>query len=103
MCGFFFFGNLIMLNVFIGLSINNYQQNQQEQTGEANLDEDDKTWLSIKTQIYRLIPIPKKLPPENKIREKLFHFFKSKYYKIVNGIFSILFILNMSFFSTDMS
>jgi hypothetical protein len=33
MCVFIFFGNLIMLNVFMGLSINNFQQIQQELSG----------------------------------------------------------------------
>ena len=34
---FFFFGNLIMLNVFVGLSVSNFKRLKDITTGEASL------------------------------------------------------------------
>jgi hypothetical protein len=45
-----------MLNVFIGLSLYNFKKIKEEVIGETRLTKDDKVWLSIKSQIYRLRP-----------------------------------------------
>lgn len=34
---FFFFGNLIMLNVFIGLSVSNFKRLKDKNTGDSKL------------------------------------------------------------------
>ncbi len=60
---FFFFGNMIMLNVFIGLSVNNFQKIKSQVTGLSRLSKDNKMWFSIKNTIHRLRPIMKDIPP----------------------------------------
>lgn len=37
---FFFFGNLIMLNVFIGLSVSNFKRLKDKTTGQAKLNKE---------------------------------------------------------------
>ena len=60
---FFFLGNLIMLNVFIGLSVYNFQKIKSQVTGLSRLSKNDKMWFSIKNTIYRLSPKMKDMPP----------------------------------------
>jgi hypothetical protein len=60
---FFFFGNMIMLNIFIGLSVNNFQKIKSQVTGLARLSKDNKMWFSIKNTIHRLKPTMKDSPP----------------------------------------
>ena len=96
--GFFFFGNMIMLNVLIGLSVYNLKKIKEQVTGEAKLSNDNKMWLSIKNQIFRLKPKIKDSPPHNPI-SIAFHTFKSsKAYKLFNVIMFILFMINMSLY-----
>lgn len=59
---FFFFGNLIMLNVFIGLSVYNFQKIKSQVTGLSRLSKDNKMWFSIKNVIHRLSPKMKDIP-----------------------------------------
>lgn len=59
---FFFFGNLIMLNVFIGLSVYNFQKIKSQVTGLTRLSKDNKMWFSIKNVIHRLSPKMKDIP-----------------------------------------
>ena len=54
---FFFFGNLIMLNVFVGLSVSNFKRLKEKTTGESKLTKKERMWLSVKEQIYRLKPL----------------------------------------------
>jgi hypothetical protein len=39
---FFFFGNMIMLNVFLGLSVYNFKKIKDQVTGYSKLSKDDK-------------------------------------------------------------
>jgi hypothetical protein len=54
---FFFFANLIMLNVFIGLSVSIFKVLKEKTTGESKLSKKERMWLSVKEQIYRLQPL----------------------------------------------
>lgn len=45
-----------MLNVFLGLSIYNFQKIKDHVTGYYKLTQDDKMWLSIKNNIFRMKP-----------------------------------------------
>jgi hypothetical protein len=54
---------MIMLNVFIGLSVNNFQKIKSQVTGVARLSKDEKMWFSIKNTIHRLKPKVKDSPP----------------------------------------
>ncbi len=45
-----------MLNVFLGLSVYNFKKIKNQATGLNKLTEDDKMWLSIKNNIYRMHP-----------------------------------------------
>jgi len=56
---------LIMLNVFIGLSVYNFQKIKSQVTGLSRLSKNDKMWFSIKNTIYRLSPKMKDTPPNN--------------------------------------
>ncbi len=100
---FFFFGNMIMLNVFIGLSVNNFQKIKSQVTGVARLSKDGKMWFSIKNTIHRLKPKMKDSPPSNIISQKVHTFMSSKAYKIITTILLILFLINMSFYTTNMT
>jgi len=62
---FFFFGNMIMLNVFIGLSVYNFQKIKSQVTGLSKLSKDNRVWFSIKNTIYRLKPKMKDIPLDN--------------------------------------
>jgi len=52
-----------MLNVFIGLSVYNFQKIKSQVTGLSRLSKNDKMWFSIKNTIYRLNPKMKDMPP----------------------------------------
>lgn len=52
-----------MLNVFIGLSVYNFQKIKSQVTGLSRLSKNDKMWFSIKNTIYRLSPKIKDMPP----------------------------------------
>jgi hypothetical protein len=94
---------MIMLNVFIGLSVYNFQKIKSQVTGLARLSKDSKMWFSIKNTIHRLSPKMKDSPPENLISQKVHIFINSKAYKVISIIVLILFMVNMSFYTTNMS
>ena len=48
---FFFFGNLIILNSFISLSLITFKKLKEKETGEVYLNETEKMWLRLKSQI----------------------------------------------------
>jgi hypothetical protein len=54
---------MIMLNVFIGLSVYNFQKIKSQVTGLTRLSKDNKMWFSIKNTIHRLSPKMKDTPP----------------------------------------
>lgn len=100
---FFFIGNLIMLNVFIGLSVYNFQKIKSQVTGLSRLSKNDKMWFSIKNTIYRLSPKMKDTPPNNCLSQYVHRFKNSTTYKIINVILFILFMVSMSLYTTNMS
>lgn len=51
-----------MLNVFIGLSVYNFQKIKSQVTGLTKLSKDNKMWFSIKNVIHRLSPKIKDIP-----------------------------------------
>jgi len=54
-----------MLNVFIGLSVYNFQKIKSQVTGLSKLSKDNRVWFSIKNTIYRLKPKMKDIPLDN--------------------------------------
>lgn len=100
---FFFFGNLIMLNVFIGLSVSIFKVLKEKTTGESKLSKKERMWLSVKEQIYRLQPLIYDQEPENILRRYAYKLEKSTCYKVVKGIFFVGFLVTMSMFKSNMS
>ena len=56
---FFFFGNLIILNSFISISVINFRKLKEKETGEKFISEVERNWLRIKLQILKLVPMRK--------------------------------------------
>lgn len=52
-----------MLNVFIGLTVYNFQKIKSQITGVYQLNKDEKMWFSIKNTINRLTPKIKDAAP----------------------------------------
>lgn len=92
-----------MLNVFIGLSVYNFQKIKSQVTGLSRLSKNDKMWFSIKNTIHRLSPKMKDTPPNNSLSQYVYQFKNSKTYKIINVILFILFMVSMSLYTTNMS
>ncbi len=92
-----------MLNVFLGLSIYNFKKIKDQVTGFSKLNEDDKMWLSIKNNIFRMIPKMRDSIPDNFISPILYEFIKSKAYTFLNVVIFVLFMVTMSLFETNMS
>lgn len=99
---FFFFGNLIMLNVFVGLSVSNFKRLKDITTGEARLSKVERMWLSVKSQIYRLQPLTLQTRPRNSLRGLAYDMTTHNGYKIVQGILFLGFLISMSTFTTNM-
>lgn len=100
---FFFFGNLIMLNVFIGLSVSNFKRLKDKTTGESKLNKEEKEWLNIKTQIYGLHPKILHSKPAFCIRGYAYCVANFRYYKAIQGFFFFGFLIAMSLFTSKMS
>lgn len=94
---------MIMLNVFIGLSVYNFQKIKSEVTGLARLSKDNKMWFSIKNTIHTLSPKMKDSPPDNCLSYFIHYFINSKAYKIICTIMMIIFMVTMSLYTTNMS
>ena len=92
-----------MLNVFIGLSVYNFQKIKSQVTGLSRLSKNDKMWFSIKNTIHRLSPKMKDTSPNNSLSQYVYQFKNSKTYKIINVILFILFMVSMSLYTTNMS
>lgn len=99
---FFFFGNLIMLNVFVGLSVTNFKFLREIITGEAKLSKEEREWLSIKTQIYQLEPLMLQKKPGNPVRGLAYQITTHIGYKIFQGIIFISFLVSMSLYRSNM-
>jgi hypothetical protein len=92
-----------MLNVFIGLSVYNFQKIKAQVTGISSLSSDNKMWLSIKNTIHRLNPKMKDVPPANIISQTIHSFKNSSAYKIINIGCFLFFIVSMSLYTSNMS
>ncbi|CAK89639.1 unnamed protein product (macronuclear) [Paramecium tetraurelia] len=79
---FFFLGFLCLLNMFIGLIVNAYQEAKMKAQNLHLLDETQREWFQIKMQIYTMKPLVKSQKPENALRKLLFFMVKQKYFKI---------------------
>ena len=99
---FFFFSNLILLNVFLGVAISNFKNLKEIATGEAQLTTKQKMWLSIKTQIYRLKPLIFLKKPENIIRMKVYFLVNHKFYRAFQICILVLYLLTLSFYKSNM-
>ena len=51
---FFFLGNMVIINCFIGLALYNFKKIKERETGEKGMTEIEKHWLRIKMQIVQL-------------------------------------------------
>lgn len=60
-------------------------------------------WLSVKEQIYRLKPLIYLDRPKNLLRGYAYDIAMSKVYKLVKGIFFLVFLITMSLFKSNMS
>ncbi|CAD8180886.1 unnamed protein product [Paramecium pentaurelia] len=100
---FFFLGNLCLLNMFIGLIVNAYQEAKMKAQNFHLLDETQREWFQIKMQIYNMQPLVKSKKPSNFIRKILFQLVKQKYFKIfwLIIIFCNTIILSMYFQRSD--
>ncbi|KAM3128562.1 hypothetical protein pb186bvf_019330 [Paramecium bursaria] len=78
---FFFIGNLCMLNMFIGLVVNTYQEAKLKAQGYDTLDENQREWQHIKHSIFKLTPKTKSQIPLNQIRVLAFKLVKNQYWK----------------------
>ncbi|CAD8095701.1 unnamed protein product [Paramecium sonneborni] len=100
---FFFLGFLCLLNMFIGLIVNAYQEAKMKAQNLHLLDETQREWFQIKMQIYTLKPLVKSKKPQNALRKLLFFMVKQKYFKIfwLIIIFSNTIILAIHFQRAD--
>ena len=51
---FFFLGNMVILNCFIGVTLYNFKKIKERETGEKGMTKIEKLWLRIKVQILQL-------------------------------------------------
>jgi hypothetical protein len=100
---FMFFANIIVINIFVGVCINNFKQIKKKVTGEADLSKDEKEWLNIKNQIYLLEPEPMDQEPLNEFRRFFYKMTKSRFIIVFKFIQLIGLLILLSFVTTNMS
>ncbi|CAD8076090.1 unnamed protein product [Paramecium sonneborni] len=75
---FFFIGNICMLNMFISLVVNTYQETKIKAQGMSELNGNQREWLQIKNSINNLTPRVNYELPKNKILKLFYYFAESK-------------------------
>ena len=73
--------SFIMLNVFIGVVIENFNKMKSEQDGSALMTDKQKKWVDHQKFAMRQTPIINVPPPEN-YRKRIFHFVESKNFEV---------------------
>lgn len=99
---FFFFGNIIILNSFISLSLITFKKIKEKETGEKYLNETEKIWLRLKLQIIELSPLKKEEPPTNCIRSFFYKICTHRGFTVLKVIMFTLYLLLMSFNHSNM-
>ncbi len=49
---FMFFANIIVMNIFVGVCINNFKQIKMQVTGETRLSREEKEWRDVRRRIF---------------------------------------------------
>ncbi|CAD8064649.1 unnamed protein product [Paramecium sonneborni] len=75
---FFFIGNICMLNMFISLVVNTYQETKIKAQGMSELNGNQREWVQIKNSINNLTPRVNYELPKSKILKLLYYFAESK-------------------------
>ncbi|CAD8145327.1 unnamed protein product [Paramecium pentaurelia] len=75
---FFFIGNICMLNMFISLVVNTYQETKIKAQGMSELNGNQREWLQIKNSIHNLTPRVNYELPKNKLMMLFYYFAESK-------------------------
>ncbi|CAD8060541.1 unnamed protein product [Paramecium primaurelia] len=75
---FFFIGNICMLNMFISLVVNTYQQTKIKAQGMSDLNGNQREWLQIKNSIHNLTPRVNYELPKNKVMLLFYYYAESK-------------------------
>ncbi|CAD8070112.1 unnamed protein product [Paramecium sonneborni] len=75
---FFFIGNICMLNMFISLVVETYQQTKIKAQGMSELDSNQREWLSIKQSINHLKPRRLYEKPKSKVGLFIYSIAESK-------------------------
>ena len=79
---FFFIGNLCLLNMFIGLIVETYQEAKMRAQNLHLLEETQREWFQIKISIYKMKPLIRSKYPDNLLRKALFYLVKDKRIKV---------------------
>jgi hypothetical protein len=72
-CVFILFGNFFMLNLLVGVVIDNYKNEKNFEHGIIFLTELQREYVLIKAFMLNSKPLIIKDPPEHPIRRKLWH------------------------------
>ena len=99
---FFFLGNMVIMNSFIGMTLYNFKQIKERETGEKEMTEMEKLWLRIKVQIIQQQPLPKEKAPENCLREKFYWLCTSRGYQILKITLFASYLVFCSFYRSNL-
>ena len=99
---FFFFGNIIILNSFISLTLVTFKRLKEKETGEKYLNDTEKMWLRLKLQIIELNPLKREEPPTNCIRALFYKICTHKGYTIFKEVIFALYLVLMSINHSNM-
>ena len=100
---FFFFGNMIVLNVFIGLSIQTMKDIKKDESGESSLTKYEKEWLVIREKIYRTELYPRKIPENNTCKYYIYVLTNHMGYKVFKILIMACYMVLMGIQYSDPS
>ena len=96
-----FFAGIIAVNFFVRIVLVNYRKTREELSGERDLTDSQKEWLSIKTYILSLHPEKKKQVPRNLFRKLSYEVCTHRAYKVVQAITIVSFFIVSALYRAD--
>ncbi len=100
---FMFFANIIVMNIFVGVSINNFKQIRMQVTGEVRLSREEKEWRNVRRRILMVEVEKGDVVPGNMIRGMCYRMVRSCCVMVVKLLQLLGLLLLLSFVTTTMS
>lgn len=100
---FIFFGSFFVIQLFIGVVIENFNKMKEKLDGTYLLSGSQREWLMISTAIFNLRPLRKQKTPRTKLRKLCFRVAQSPTLKtiIMGCILLNTFIMALTYFGQD--